>query len=669
MGAKRRLSGLQSQVLTLYRNVIRAAREKEPAVRTQVEGFARQQFHLHAKQPAACAQLSRDPIAACRLIARTICTLSTFCGGATSSWSNCDSHTLTLSMWLAATSRARSNVRSSKTIRCAALMCFTLCMGYHFEVGDGKHSNAGKSSAVSSSGLAIAGAIAIAIAGLCLGFYGGLVSKRALLDETDTSDVRQHCSTFTRYSAAVAAQNKTALPPVPATCSPVHINLVARHGTRYPTLKKLRAIQVLAKELQAQTQGLDSVSSKFPEWLKEWHSPWENVTWLAGQLHQHGEEEMHDIGFRWRERYPQLLKIAYNPLTHMLRASQVSRASASATAFGLGLYEGQGTLGPGRHRAFAVSSESKNVDRRLRFHKNCPAYQAVKEKVTSQLKPARQRVLAAVGDRLAARYDLQLKPDNVDALWMLCKTEAALQDVTDRACGLFTKEEILALEFQDDVETYRLKAYGTPLNYQMAALLVDDLATAAQVAAMAHARTTEALPGVERARIQIAHAEVLLPLTCALGLFREDPEHNVYGSDAPHDCPCHVVHADCKDHCSCSPEQMCFKALRDMPDVLSPEGQAAIAQRKFRGALVSPFAGNVALVLYRCAAEDGSEARFILRAFHNEQPVEIPACGGPDCDLQFFLDEIAAPYMNQDFDTLCAMPATTSQAIVTESVA
>lgn len=53
---------------------------------------------------------------------------------------------------------------------------------------------------------------------------------------------------------------------------------------------------------------------------------------------------------------------------------QVPRASASAVAFGVGFLEGNGTLGPARHQAFAVISDTKDIDRRLRFHKTCPAY-------------------------------------------------------------------------------------------------------------------------------------------------------------------------------------------------------------------------------------------------------------------------------------------------------
>jgi len=56
---------------------------------------------------------------------------------------------------------------------------------------------------------------------------------------------------------------------------------------------------------------------------------------------------------------------------------QVTRASASAVAFGIGLFSGKGTLGPGRHRAFSVISESRASDIWLRFHDNCETYKVL----------------------------------------------------------------------------------------------------------------------------------------------------------------------------------------------------------------------------------------------------------------------------------------------------
>lgn len=53
---------------------------------------------------------------------------------------------------------------------------------------------------------------------------------------------------------------------------------------------------------------------------------------------------------------------------------QVGRSSASSVAFGMGMFTGQGTLGPGKQQAFAVLTDSKGRDIHLRFHETCMAY-------------------------------------------------------------------------------------------------------------------------------------------------------------------------------------------------------------------------------------------------------------------------------------------------------
>lgn len=53
---------------------------------------------------------------------------------------------------------------------------------------------------------------------------------------------------------------------------------------------------------------------------------------------------------------------------------KVPRAAASAVAFGIGLFSGKGTLGPGQHHAFSVVSDSRASDILLRFYDTCATY-------------------------------------------------------------------------------------------------------------------------------------------------------------------------------------------------------------------------------------------------------------------------------------------------------
>lgn len=168
---------------------------------------------------------------------------------------------------------------------------------------------------------------------------------------------------------------------IPDECSAIHLNLVARHGTRSPTKKRIRELDRLAISLEALLSDAKQKAHegnaslhKIPNWLWGWQSPWKGKQ-KGGELISKGEDELYHLGVRIRERYPELFNEEYHSDVFKIRATQVPRASASAVAFGIGLFNGKGTLGLGRHRAFAVISESRASDIHLRFYTTCTSYE------------------------------------------------------------------------------------------------------------------------------------------------------------------------------------------------------------------------------------------------------------------------------------------------------
>lgn len=55
-------------------------------------------------------------------------------------------------------------------------------------------------------------------------------------------------------------------------------------------------------------------------------------------------------------------------------------------AFGMGLFSGKGTIGPGKHRAFAVTSEIHASDMKLRFYDCCGKYKVIFSPYLHELK-------------------------------------------------------------------------------------------------------------------------------------------------------------------------------------------------------------------------------------------------------------------------------------------
>ncbi|KAK3019521.1 hypothetical protein RJ639_003193 [Escallonia herrerae] len=405
---------------------------------------------------------------------------------------------------------------------------------------------------------------------------------------------------------------------IPDQCSPIHLNLVARHGTRAPTKKKMRELEALSLRLGILLQNAkeQKVSlQKLPSWLWGWKSPWEGKV-KGGELISQGEEEMYNLGIRIRESFSQLFSEEYHPDVYPIKATQIPRASASAVAFGIGLFRGRGNLGPGRQRAFAVTSESRASDILLRFHDCCQNYKAFRKSQEPVADKLKKPVLEEITHALVKRYELNFTRQDTSSLWFLCKQEVSLLNITDRACALFSPSEVSSLEWADDIEMFVLKGYGNSLNYRMGVPLLEDVIQSMEQAIKA--LEEEHAPGsYEKARLRFAHAETLVPFSCLLGLFLDRPEFELI--------------------------------QRAQPLQLPPKPPQ---RRKWRGSIVAPFGGNNILVLYSCPANNAS--KYFVQVLHNEHPVPMPGCDDSDiCPFEVFKEKVGTPHLKHKYNAIC----------------
>eukprot|EP00246_Nothoceros_aenigmaticus_P015565 TRINITY_DN653_c0_g1_i5.p1 TRINITY_DN653_c0_g1~~TRINITY_DN653_c0_g1_i5.p1 ORF type:complete len:486 (+),score=49.67 TRINITY_DN653_c0_g1_i5:1-1458(+) len=431
----------------------------------------------------------------------------------------------------------------------------------------------------------------------------------SLLVSASGFDVRKHMSTTTRYEFRDIAAEVEPLAEPPPGCSPFHINLVARHGTRGPTLKRVRQLDQLAAWIKVRSDLNAGEEDRFAccdmhEWLRKWESPWRGKQ-SGGELVPFGEDEMFGLGTRLRKLFPEIFATNYHPEIFKIFSSQVPRASASAVAFGMGLFAGVGALGPGQHRAFSVLSESRANDTHLRFHDSCHAYKALIRERKPAVLLLQDNIYAHVATSLSAHLHLNLTGNVISALWLLCKQEAAVLDKTNQACSLFTSEQVELLEWGDDMEMYHLKGYGAAVNYHMATNLLSDILQSMQSVITASGGSE----GVwERARLRFAHAETLIPFICLLGLFKDKKDVEFQYNDLLRVDPLEVPR-----------------------------------QRVWKGSKISPFGANIALVLYKCAAgfampghAKNISQNFLVQVLHNEQAVIVPGCGSVFCPFNVF---------------------------------
>ncbi|KAL3653450.1 hypothetical protein CASFOL_003131 [Castilleja foliolosa] len=401
-------------------------------------------------------------------------------------------------------------------------------------------------------------------------------------------DVRRHLSTVTRYHVSKDISENSFVPSyIPDQCKPIHLNLVytsaiengglvvyvmkgrrmrnmARHGTRAPTKKKLKELDALATRLKVLLENVkEQRSTVTPAWLQGWKSPWTGKH-KGGELIIEGENELYELGIRTRERFPELFIEDYHPDTYPIKATQVSRASASAVAFGMGLFSDRGNLGQGRHRAFAVTSESRASDIMLRFHDCCQNYKAFRKSREPSLDKLKEPVLNEITQGLVARWGLNFTRRDVSSLWFLCKQEASLLNTTDQACALFSPSEVGLMEWTDDLEVFILKGYGNSLNYRMGVPLLEDVIQSMEQAIKAKE------DGIVHGSYELARLKF---------------------------------------------EQILNEQPLNLP-VKPPQ------KRIWRGSTVAPFAGNNMLVLYSCPANNTSSDYFV-QVLHNERPIPM----------------------------------------------
>ncbi|XP_074276637.1 uncharacterized protein LOC141600322 isoform X2 [Silene latifolia] len=444
------------------------------------------------------------------------------------------------------------------------------------------------------------------------------LSARLIADEP--FDVRKFLSTVSRYGAVKDIADNSYVPAtIPDACAPIHLNLVARHGTRAPTKKRMRELDRLETSMQLllQTAKQRKLSlDRVPSWLFGWTSPWKGKL-KGGELIVKGEEELYDLGIRIRDKFPSLFSHDYHPDVYAIKATQVPRASASAVSFAMGLFGGRGTLGPGKHRAFAVTTETRASDLLLRFFDTCQNYKNYRENEEPAVEKLKEPVFDEITHAISGRYGLNFSRQDISSLWFLCKQEASLLDITNQACGLFLPTEIALLEWTDDLEGFILKGYGKSVNYRMGLPLLKDVVESMEVAIKAN----KDLPNgsYEKARLRFAHAETVVPFSCLLGLFLQGSEYNLIQREEPLELP-----------------------------------PRPPKKRNWRGSAVAPFGGNNMLVLYSCPAQKSN--KYFVHVLHNEHPVPLPGCGNSDfCPFEVFKEKILEPHLKVDYHDICTV--------------
>eukprot|EP00123_Amoebidium_parasiticum_P011842 comp20932_c0_seq1/m.27957 comp20932_c0_seq1/g.27957 ORF comp20932_c0_seq1/g.27957 comp20932_c0_seq1/m.27957 type:complete len:500 (-) comp20932_c0_seq1:33-1532(-) len=431
--------------------------------------------------------------------------------------------------------------------------------------------------------------------------------------EASASDVQDEALRLDRLFSTKTGywpqQDQKDWTPPPATCTPIFLEGVVRHGARNPgkgDIRKLNKIKAILDEHR------DLIKANGPSWVLDWQ-----VAYKSDEQHllvSAGEDELYEIAKRMKAAFKEVFFLPYTHRRYEFQETQVSRTSQSGSAFTYGLFEGTGTVGPSKFQPVSIWSDSLSVDRKLRFYDLCPAYlllhsgsasgdiekgkkqlQALADFKDSELVASlRQNISNALG--FGTNYVINTK--ELHGVYRACNYDTVHDRKTSPWCELIGEQGLRIMEYHDDLKQWWKKGYGHDTNYKMACTLLSDM----------FSRIDAKFAGTSELRsfIRFGHAETIMPLVTLLGLFKDD---FVFEANTPYE---------------------------------------TFSKRNWRSSYISPFSANVWFAFYKC-----DEGEPLVRLLINEKEYTIPGCTNVYCPLSQVRKILHASNAECNFDELC----------------
>ena len=406
----------------------------------------------------------------------------------------------------------------------------------------------------------------------------------------------------------------------PEKYDPVYVNMVIRHGSRYPSKNRVEAMSRILKELNAffPVNQTDNTTFRYKGLSLPWSIPADVRNAASKELSSLGAQEMYWIAKRIRAKFPELFKHGYSNTNYSFIGSDKLRSSQSAVAFAQGIFEQQGPVGLSKYQPIAVKvSGPAGADRILRVHDACPkwkkTYANSQNEYAKFLHGARvQNVTEKIRSRLNNKTNVS--PAVVRAMYLMCafSTQTDSNDVS--LCSLFDDEDLKVLEYLNDLKMYWSHSYGRKINYRMACPLYMKI-TESFLQYIHHGKPY----GV----FQFAHTGTVLPLLTLLGLYKDDLPLRANNFDKQ-------------------------------------------TNRTFRPSNIVPMSANIAFVLYDRRRMETNHSRnvdmrqkrkvstMMIQMLVNEVAVEIPPCKGKTyCSLKKFLDHYSHIKKTCNINRIC----------------
>ncbi|CAI2188773.1 2304_t:CDS:2 [Funneliformis geosporum] len=389
----------------------------------------------------------------------------------------------------------------------------------------------------------------------------------------------------------------------PGHCKLEKLFLVARHGTRYPEEPDINKFEVLEKIFQ-------NVSSK-PKWKNQFSLLQDSL------LSTHGQKEHYLLGKRAFKKYHKFWKtiLPYDPYTIKFRSSETPRTGMSGISYSIGLFDEKGILGKGDYQPVYLYTIPVLQDYELAIHRSCPRWQLTVQKNNKELEKQISLFtsnLTKISNRISKKYNIDnqlLEPIHANYIYLACAYDIIFFNKHKHWCELLQQEEILILEYFNDMKYYYEFAYGNDLNKRLACKLVSEIVKSVD----------DYLNGdsIVKADLKFTHSETIMFLYTFLGLYEDSKPLT---GDANFD---------------------------------------EISNRKFKTSEICPFSANIYFEIYTCTsdkytffAKKKHEESTVVQVVVNEKPVVIPGCDSKFCEWSKF-KELFSDNLGCDFENIC----------------
>ncbi|KAJ5183770.1 3-phytase A [Penicillium capsulatum] len=322
---------------------------------------------------------------------------------------------------------------------------------------------------------------------------------------------------------------------IPEGCQVDFVQMISRHGARYPTKGKGERYRELLNKIQTQAKLTGSAAP-----LKD-----HKYKLGADSLVPFGEQEMVNAGIRFYERYPELS----SQNEPFIRSTDSQRVMKSAEKFVDGFQKARGR--PNQSKAPTIGSILANKGEGLNSlnHKNCPkfekTYRGLKhEGMDGFVKKMMHGIRGRLEESIKSIKDMGkdkvfLTDKDILELMELCNfdTVAASDNADEESpfCKLFKEHDWEQYEYAQSLSKFYAFGHGNPLGPTQGVGFLNELSARLTGEPVKDATTfdkTKPFPLDRAIYLDFTHDNGMIPIFSAMGLYKTHPSKDHYQTPA-----------------------------------------------------------------------------------------------------------------------------------------